>query len=98
MTNFDSRRISLVEFYSNDQTLKSILEKSRDDMKKRKAIQGGLTRWFMGTFVSPPYTLAWPEDFCFTSPYTLAWPGDFCLTPLYSGLARRFLFDPLAHK
>ena len=41
MTNFDSRRISLVEFYSNDQTLKSISEKSRGDMKKRKAVQGG---------------------------------------------------------
>ena len=45
MTNFDSRRISLVEFYSNDQTSKSILEKSRGDIKKRKAVQGVTTRW-----------------------------------------------------
>ena len=38
MKNFNSRRISLVEFYSNDQTSKSILEKSRSDMKKQKAV------------------------------------------------------------
>ena len=39
--NFGSRRISLVEFYPNDQTSKSILEKYRGDMKKRKVVQGG---------------------------------------------------------
>ena len=45
MTNLDSKGISLLEFYSNDQSSKSVLEKSRGDMKKRKAVQGGLTRW-----------------------------------------------------
>ena len=45
MKTFDSRRISSVEFYSHDQISKSILEKSSDDMKKRRAVQGGPTRW-----------------------------------------------------